>query len=87
MTMYIINGMKIHTSYDRPPIPVRDMDWSAVTNDYDADCDQDGFHSSHPVGYGATEQVAIDDLLEKLEDLKAEEEEADRIWQCERHIA
>lgn len=35
---------------------------------YDADCDQDGFFSTSPVGYGATEQEAIADLMEQLED-------------------
>jgi hypothetical protein len=34
---------------------------------YDVDCDQDGFFSTSPVGHGATEQDAIDDLLEQLE--------------------
>lgn len=34
---------------------------------YDCDCDQDGFFSTSPVGHGATEQDAIDDLLEQLE--------------------
>lgn len=68
MAQHIINGIKINTHFDYPPIPVRDMDWSAVTDDYDADCDQDGFFSNCPVGHGATEQEAINDLLEQLED-------------------
>lgn len=68
MSIHIINGVKIHTSHVQPPIPIRDFDWSAVTDDYDADCDQDGFFSSHPIGEGPTEQAAINDLLEKLED-------------------
>ena len=59
MAFHQINGVKIHTSFDYPPIPVRNMDWSAVTDDYDADCDQDGFFSTSPVGHGATEQDAI----------------------------
>jgi hypothetical protein len=68
MSTHIINGVKIHTNHDYPPIPVRDMDWSAVTDDYDCDCDQDGYFSTHPVGRGATEQAAIADLLDQLED-------------------
>lgn len=67
MTTHIINGVKIHTKHVQPPIPVRDFDWSAVTDDYDADCDQEGFFTSHPMGSGATEQAAIDDLIEQLE--------------------
>lgn len=31
-------------SYDYPPIPIRSMDWSATSPDYDVDCDDDGFH-------------------------------------------
>lgn len=33
---------------------------------YDADCDQDGFFSTSPVGHGATEQQAIDDLMAQM---------------------
>lgn len=68
MPTHIRNGVSIHTSHECPPIPIRDWDWSAVTDDYDADCDQDGFFSSHPVGSGPTEEAAIADLLEQLED-------------------
>jgi hypothetical protein len=49
--------MKIITSYINPPIPVRHFDWQAVFDDYDGD---------GKVGNGATEQEAIDDLLEKV---------------------
>lgn len=67
---HIINGIKINTHFDYPPIPVRDMDWSAVTDDYDmTDVDETGQpYSNCPVGHGATEQEAIADLLEQLED-------------------
>lgn len=68
MALHQINGVKIHTSFDYPPIPVRSFDWSAVTDDYDCDCDQDGFFSTSPVGHGATEQDAITDLLEQIEE-------------------
>ena len=47
---------KIITSQDSPPIPVRDYDWSALREDYD---------EGDFIGYGRTEQDAIDDLLEK----------------------
>lgn len=41
-------------------------EWTAIDADtYDCDCDQDGFFSTSPVGYGKTEQEAIDDLLEQ----------------------
>lgn len=68
MATHTINGTIIHTNFDYPPIPVRDMDWSAVTDNYDCDCDQDGFFSTSPAGHGRTEQEAIADLLEQLED-------------------
>lgn len=52
--------MKIVTSYDPPPISMRCCDWSAI--------DDDTYDYDQPVGYGATEQEAIEDLLWKLED-------------------
>ena len=52
--------MKIKTEFVYPPIPDRRFDWSAVNDDtYDAGC---------PIGYGRTEQEAIDDLMEQLEE-------------------
>ena len=51
--------MKIITSYDYPPIPIRSCDWSAVTDDYEP---------GDPIGRGATEQEAIDDLKEQIEE-------------------
>lgn len=68
MAIHTINGVKIHTTHEYPPIPIRSMDWSAVTDDYDVDCDGDGFFSTSPVGRGPTEEAAIADLLEQLED-------------------
>ena len=46
----------ILTSNECPPIAVRDYDWSALREDWDLD---------EPIGYGRTEQEAIDDLIEK----------------------
>jgi hypothetical protein len=61
--------MKIVAHYDPPPIPVRNFDWHAIDADtYDCDCDQDGFFSLAPIGYGRTEAEAIGDLMEQLED-------------------
>jgi hypothetical protein len=61
MALNIINGIKVHTS------SCILTDWSAVYDNYDVDCDGDGYFSSCPVGRGATEQEAIDDLLEQIE--------------------
>ena len=69
MAMHNINGIKVRTTHEYPPIPVRNMDWSAVDDDtYDVDCDQDGYFSTSPVGRGATEDEAIKDLLEQIEE-------------------
>lgn len=45
--------MTILTHHINPPIPRRDFDWSAITDNYEP---------GDPVGYGATEQEAINDL-------------------------
>jgi hypothetical protein len=38
--------------------------WYALdANTYDVDCDQDGFFSKSPVGYGKSEEEAIEDLI------------------------
>lgn len=44
-------------------------EYVAIDQDtYDCDCDQDGFFSTSPVGYGKSEQEAIEDLREKMAD-------------------
>lgn len=53
--------MKIRTNYVYPPIPIRDFDWSAVDDDtYDG--------PGCPIGSGPTEEAAIKDLLEQIEE-------------------
>lgn len=51
--------MKILTDYWAKPIPLRQFDWSATTDNYEPGC---------PIGYGHTEQEAIADLREQLEE-------------------
>tara|TARA_R110002167_G_scaffold181421_3_gene381725 strand:+ start:1029 stop:1187 length:159 start_codon:yes stop_codon:yes gene_type:complete len=51
--------MKIITEFIYPPIPNRNYDWSAVTDSYDED---------DPIGYGKTEQEAIEDLKKQLQE-------------------
>ena len=65
MAIHQINGVKIHTNFDYPPIPVRDMDWSAVTDNYDGAEDSS---TRGQIGRGPTEEAAIADLLEQLEE-------------------
>ena len=52
--------MKIVTEFTYPPIPKRDWDWAAYL---------DGYEPGDPVGYGRTEEAAITDLKEQLEDI------------------
>ena len=66
--MWIYKGWQI--SFDMPPIPTRDMDWQAVSPDFDADCDQDGFfrcagHQVHAATY--------EDLLIEIENCLADQ--------------
>lgn len=48
----------IVTTYSPPPIPVRCHDWTAT---------REGYEPGEPLGSGATEQEAIDDLREQEE--------------------
>jgi hypothetical protein len=60
--------VKITTHYDPKPIPVRVFDWSAIGSDtYDAEWlgAEDGWRGG-PQGFGATEQEAVQDLMEQL---------------------
>jgi hypothetical protein len=50
------NSVRIATSFDYPPVPFREMDWAAWL---------DG-HEEGRVGYGASRDIAIADLLQQL---------------------
>jgi hypothetical protein len=52
--------MRIRTDYDPKPIPLRNFDWCAVD-------DQTYDGPGCPVGYGRTEQEAIDDLMMQVD--------------------
>lgn len=45
--------MTIVTTFDAKPIPIRLFDWSAIF---------EGYEPGDPIGYGMTEQQAINDL-------------------------
>lgn len=60
--------IRIKTSFDYPPVPFRDCDWSAATDAYEAWTEDGQWTSTHPVGHGATEQAAIQDLVDQLEE-------------------
>ena len=62
MAIHHIRGVHVRTHFTHAPIF-----WSAVDDDtYDVDCDQDGFFSTSPIGHGATERDAINDLLMQM---------------------
>ena len=63
MAFHHINGIRIRTTHEFPPIPVRSFDWSAI-DDYTYDGAED---SNCPIGHGTTEEDAIEDLLEQIE--------------------
>ena len=56
----MVGGRRLVTEYAPPPIPIRIMDWQAVTDDYEP---------GDPIGHGETEKAAIDDLFEQMEAL------------------
>lgn len=59
--------MKLRTTFEYPPIPIRTMDWSAIDEDtYDGA--EDSRTRGH-IGRGATEAEAIADLLDLLEEV------------------
>jgi hypothetical protein len=51
--------MKIITEHVYPPIPTREFDWSAVSDNYEPGA---------PIGWGKTEADAIADLRDQMED-------------------
>lgn len=61
---------QIVTTYDPKPIPGRAFDWSATTTNFDASWEgsETGYVANEPVGYGATEQAAVQDLKEQLDE-------------------
>jgi len=61
--------MKIRTNSDFPPIPTRAFDWSAVDDDtYDGA--PGAGRRARLIGTGPTEEAAIADLLEQVEELE-----------------
>lgn len=51
--------LKIKTHYWAKPIPMRQFDWTAVT---------DGYEPGDSIGYGTTEQESIDDLKSQIDE-------------------
>lgn len=59
MILHVINGLRIRTHFEFPPIPDRRFDYCATEDDYEP---------GRPIGWGRTEKDAIDDLLEQIGD-------------------
>jgi hypothetical protein len=51
---------RIITEHVYPPIPIREFDWCATFA---------GYEPGEPQGYGATKQAAIEDLMDKADEL------------------
>lgn len=49
--------MKVITKFINPPVPFRCCDWSAVLS---------GYEPGDVMGFGETEQQAIDDLMKQI---------------------
>jgi hypothetical protein len=62
-----IKSEDIKTSHDLPPIPIRELDWSARLDSYDAswEGEETGWVGG-PQGHGATQEAAVNDLLDRL---------------------
>lgn len=58
-------SIKIITTFDYPPIPVRNLDWSAHDDGYEAEFDGERRFSSCIVGHGRTEAEAVIDYWEQ----------------------
>lgn len=58
-TVTIIDGLRIRTNMDNPPIPTRRYDWAAWI---------DGEEESNIQGRGETESDAVAELLQTLEE-------------------
>ena len=56
--------MRLRTDYWAKPIPLRQFDWTAIDSDTFDGAPDSG--NRNQIGYGRTEQEAIDDLLEQL---------------------
>ncbi len=50
---------RIVTNFDPKPIPLRQFDWEATF---------DGYDMGDPIGYGTTEQEAITDLMQQVDE-------------------
>lgn len=68
--MSVTSSPKICTEYWPKPIPLRQFDWIAVTDDYDWAPDA----RPMPVGYGRTEAEAIADLQAQIDEVEQEPE-------------
>lgn len=62
--------LTIHTTHVYPPIPTRNMDWSATTDNYEP-----GSGPNSLIGHGPTEADAVYDLFIQIESLEADDQD------------
>lgn len=63
-------GWNVH--YDNPPIPLRSMDWSATSPDYEIDCDSE---SCWEVAGQRIRAATYDELVKEIDAAIAEQGE------------
>lgn len=73
MPIHTVQGWRIRTDCIEPPIPCRDFDWCAVLDDYYDGAPDTPYGLCSLIGAGPTEEKAIDDLLEQVDELQAED--------------
>ncbi len=69
---------KIQTSPIFPPIPIRGLDWCAHFDNYEP---------GQPIGHGATEQEAIEDLKSLIEYVEPQHDVEGTSANFDRYIA
>ena len=67
------NGTPIETQYTYPPIPIRQFDWAAWYAPPGREWDGDPECTPH-IGHGATETVAVQDLIDNYDEPEPEPE-------------
>lgn len=72
MALHLIDGLKVRTDCICPPIPVRDFDWCAVLDDYYDGAPDTPHGLDTLMGTGINENAAIDDLFERVAELREE---------------
>lgn len=77
MAFYTAEAKSYAMALNQPPVrdidPVVVLEWDGFfraidRNTYDVDCNEDGFFSTSPIGFGRTPLNAIVDLLDNMDE-------------------